>query len=100
METQQANNNVGVEFESIGIYLNLCHFNLVSENTANNNKYGIWLSGQITLDLWGSHNNTIMNNTASYNEVGIVLRGKFGMCYDNIISGNIVSNNLNYAKIQ
>lgn len=90
-----ANNNVGVVFESIGIYLNLCHFNLVSENTANNNKYGIWLSGQVT--VWGSHNNTIMNNTASYNEVGIVLRGEFGRCYDNIISGNIVSNNLNYG---
>ena len=90
-----ANNNVGVSFESFGIYLNLCHFNLVSDNTANNNKYGIWLSGQIT--VWGSHNNTIMNNTASYNEVGIVLRGEFGRCYDNIISGNMISNNLNYG---
>ena len=49
------------------------------------------------MTIWGSHNNTIINNTASYNEVGIVLFGDFGRCYDNIISGNIVSNNLNYG---
>ena len=90
-----ANNNIGGVVESTGIYLRLCNFNLVSENTANNNKYGIWLSSQYT--VWGSHNNTITNNTASYNEVGIVLYGNAGRCYDNIISGNIVSNNLNYG---
>jgi len=90
-----ANNNVGVEFESIGICLWLCDFNNVSENVANYNKYGIWLSSQVT--IWGSHNNTISNNTASYNEVVIVLYGILGRCYDNLVSGNIVSNNLNYG---
>jgi len=90
-----ANNNIGAEVESMGICLWLCDFNLVSENTASYNKYGIWLCSQVT--IWGSHNNTILNNTVSYNEVGIVLYGAFGRCYNNTISGNIVSNNLNYG---
>ncbi|UCC18926.1 MAG: right-handed parallel beta-helix repeat-containing protein [Promethearchaeota archaeon] len=90
-----ANNNVGVVYESVGIYLNLCNFNEVYENTANYNTYGIRLSGLVS--IWGSHNNTIRNNKVSYNDIGIYLYGDFGRSYDNNISGNIVSNNLEYG---
>ncbi len=95
MSKNVANNNIGVQFESMGINLRLCDFNLVFENIAKNNKYGIWLSGSVS--IWGSHNNTIINNTASYNEIGIALFGDFGRCYNNTLSGNVVSNNIDYG---
>ena len=56
--------------------------NIISENYANNNEYGIFLE-------FRSDTNTISGNTANYNDYGIFLF----VCYNNSISGNYLFGN-------
>jgi parallel beta-helix repeat protein len=60
--------------------------NIVSGNTINSNDWGIFTYGLC-------HNNTISGNVAFNNTIGITLSAG----NDNIISGNIANNNLDYG---
>jgi len=98
-------NNSAISCGNRGLLIYSCSNNNISENTVNNNLWGINVrdSGNIIISgnsanynyydgIWllGSNNNVISGNTANYNNyTGIVLEDSIF----NNVSGNTVSNN-------
>ncbi|MFX1313390.1 MAG: nitrous oxide reductase family maturation protein NosD, partial [Promethearchaeota archaeon] len=77
----------------LGMYLNKCHYNNITGNTANNNDdFGIYFDGS-----YGNCDNIfISNNTVNKNGgTGMYFNGYYGNCGNNIIINNTINENDN-----
>ncbi|MFX0000846.1 MAG: nitrous oxide reductase family maturation protein NosD, partial [Candidatus Hermodarchaeota archaeon] len=82
--TVNSNGRYGIAFNDFfcGDCRTICHYNTISENTANNNLVGI--------SLTENEKSTVSRNSANNNKYGIRLSGS----YYNNVSGNTANNNL------
>ena len=87
-------NNTCYSNDEYGIYLRKSSFNTVSDNTCNNNRFGICL-----VALHGNNMfNTVSNNSCSYNtQCGIYLDAIYATVSNNIVDNNTCTSNGNYG---